>query len=111
MIQKLYNKALALLMPGIEDFGITALEASAEGVPAILNMNSGAAEIIKHQKHGIHIKIETVRSLIKAIALREKTNFDSKLLKKNLTKYDTNSFAANFQQQVNNIIKERQNAI
>lgn len=48
----LYKHARALIVPGIEDFGLTAIEAMAEGTPVFAYKKGGAKETIKEGKTG-----------------------------------------------------------
>jgi len=82
----------ALLMPGQEDFGITALESNAHGRPVIIHQKSGAAEIIS----GIKIKNEFLSSLSEAIIDLDKHNFSSNKLSKYMKKYDKTVFVEKF---------------
>lgn len=99
----LYQNCQAVLSPGLDDFGIAALEANLFGKPIVINQLSGAAELIKNEVHGIHLpykegdQIETItENLIKSIKKLEKTNFNTKILSKNASKYDTNRFVSSF---------------
>ncbi|MDQ3008146.1 MAG: glycosyltransferase [bacterium] len=99
-ISRLYRQAHAVLMPGIEDFGITAVEAVAHGVPAILHADSGAAELIEDGKQGIHLKQQTVKELVTAIEKIEESSFSPRQLQQKLQKYATTSFVQNMSQLV-----------
>ncbi len=48
----LYRGCRALVLPGVEDFGIVVAEALACGRPAVVNARGGAAEIINHGEFG-----------------------------------------------------------
>jgi glycosyltransferase involved in cell wall biosynthesis len=105
-IHALMKAAKALLMPGIEDFGITALESLAAGTPVILHTDSGAAELISHKKTGIHLQEVSVNGLIDAIEQLEQTTFLKQEMKKTVAKYDTTQFKNNIQQVVTTLWKE-----
>ncbi len=85
----LFAGAKALLFPGIEDFGITPLEAMACGTPVIAFGAGGALETIEDGKTGVFFYEQTAASLQKAIerfeaepcsplACRERSLFFSK---------------------------------
>lgn len=102
-LANLYRHCQALLSPGLDDFGIVALEANLFGKPVIINKLAGAAELIANGKQGIHLQYEegdqvkeTVKNLVASIQKMQKTVFDSKQISKNTLKYDTNEFASNF---------------
>ena len=108
ILAKTYLNSTALLMPGIDDFGITALEANLYGRPVVINKESGAAELITEGKTGIKMNYqeknsekETLNNLITAIKKLEKIEFNAETLSKNALKYDTNSFVRNFRNKVN----------
>lgn len=48
----LYRGCRALILPGVEDFGIVVAEALACGRPAVVNARGGAAEIVNHGEFG-----------------------------------------------------------
>lgn len=102
-LANLYQNCQAVLSPGLDDFGIAALEANLFGKPIIINQLSGASEIIENNKHGIHLpykegdSLEKItNNLIESIKKLQKSSFDSKQLRKNALKYDTNRFVLNF---------------
>ena len=50
-LRELYRGCRAVLMPGIEDFGIVPLEAMACGRPAIVFGEGGGAETVVHGRN------------------------------------------------------------
>jgi glycosyltransferase involved in cell wall biosynthesis len=73
----LYAGARALLFPGIEDFGITPLEAMACGTPVIAYGAGGALETIEDGKTGLFFQEPTASSLAGAImAFEARTDTD-----------------------------------
>ncbi len=88
--------AEALLMPGIEDFGITALEAAAVGTPTIMHTKSGVAEILD-AKHAIHITESTVEAVVAAIRNLSSTKMNASQLRQIAQKYGTTSFVRQWQ--------------
>lgn len=68
----LYAGAKALLFPQEEDFGITALEAAANGKPTVAYASGGALETIIDQQTGVFFKEQTASSLASAILRLER---------------------------------------
>lgn len=102
-LANLYQHCQAVLSPGLDDFGIVALEANLFGKAIIINQLAGVAELITDGVHGLHLpykdddSIEKITiNLIKSIQKSAKMHFDAKTLRKNALKYDTNKFGFNF---------------
>jgi len=64
---RLYQGARALILPGEEDFGITALEAEACGTPVIALGRGGALETVIAEKTGLFFPEPKVASLLAAL--------------------------------------------
>lgn len=65
-VADLYARCRALVFPGIEDFGITPLEALAAGMPVVALNQGGATETVTDQT-GFFFSEQTVDSLVAAI--------------------------------------------
>lgn len=102
IVNQLYQRAQALLMPAKEDFGITALQACYWGTPTILHQASGAAEMIKDQVHGLHLRQATLPELIKSINLLSQTEFHPDELRKMTQTYTTDQFLYNLEGVIKN---------
>ncbi len=100
LLTQLYQHCAVVLAPGEEDFGLTALEANGHGKPVILYEKSGAAEVITHKKHGIHLKNQTVTELSEAMQQACSQTWQPKLLRQNAAKYDTSIFVTAFEQRL-----------
>jgi glycosyltransferase involved in cell wall biosynthesis len=70
-IADLYSRCRAFIFPGIEDFGITPLEAMAAGAPVIAYAEGGACETVT-DKTGILFKPQTVEALMTAVMKMER---------------------------------------
>ncbi len=113
-LANLYQHCLAVLSPGLDDFGIIALEANLFGKPVIINQLAGAAELITDKIHGLHLPYQADNSveeisfnLVKKIQQLPKINFEVETLRKNALKYDTNEFVLNFGSAVNKAYQEK----
>ncbi|OGJ38645.1 MAG: hypothetical protein A2383_00170 [Candidatus Pacebacteria bacterium RIFOXYB1_FULL_39_46] len=95
-LANLYQHCQALIMPGIEDFGIVALEANSFGKPVIINTKSGAAELIRPNVHGVHIQATNLTATVQAIQKLEKIKFSIAEIEQNPLQYDTNMFINKF---------------
>lgn len=70
-IVDLYSKCRAFVFPGVEDFGITPLEAMASGAPVIALKKGGGAETVT-AKTGVFFEDQTVEGLMAAVEKMEK---------------------------------------
>lgn len=65
-VERLFSECRALIFPGIEDFGITPLEAMAAGSPVIAIDAGGARETVT-EKTGILFAEQTIESITNAV--------------------------------------------
>lgn len=70
-VDRLFSECRALIFPGIEDFGITPLEAMAAGAPVIAIDAGGAKETVT-EKTGILFAEQTVDSICNAVLRLER---------------------------------------
>ena len=97
----LYKNTIALVMPQEEDFGYTACEAAACGVPVVCFNKGGQTEIIKNRENGVYFDFQNVNNI--ACALEEVTNFKYNLEtyeNSNIRGWSRHSFVAAFSQKI-----------
>jgi len=70
-ISELYSTCRAFIFPGVEDFGITPLEAMASGAPVIAYAEGGVLETVT-EKTGAFFKPQTVEVLVELVERFEK---------------------------------------
>ncbi|SRR5258708_353011 len=90
-LKNYYSKAIALIMPQIEDFGLVAIEAMSFGVPVIAYKKGGILDIIT-KNTGILFNEQSVESLMSAIKKFESCKFKRKDLVKNALKFSFERF-------------------
>lgn len=66
-IAELYATARAFIFPGIEDFGITPLEAMAAGCPVVAYAEGGALETVVDGVTGVYFHEQTAQALAEAV--------------------------------------------
>lgn len=96
MVVNIMAGCKALIIPGIEDFGISSLEAQALGKPVIAYKDGGALETVIDGETGIFFESQTVDSLTKAFT--SLTQFDPDKCKENAKRFSKENFITNFKQ-------------
>lgn len=101
-LSELYSKCRALIVPSMEEFGLTSLEAMASGRPVIALRGGGVIEtMIPYEPHGGHgeeyytgmfFDEQTSTSLSEAIARFEKVGFDSESIRSYAMQFDKQLF-------------------
>lgn len=76
VVEMEFASAEALLFPGIDDFGITAIEAMAAGTPVIAYRAGGALDYIEPGKTGEFFAEQTVESLTAMLRTFDSNKFD-----------------------------------
>lgn len=100
-----FQQAEAFIMPGMEDFGITPVEAMAAGTPVIAFKAGGALDYVEPGKTGEFFDEQTVKSLVVAIKSFDRSKFDSAYVAKEAYKYNPQAFTSNINLLLKNQIK------
>lgn len=88
----IYSKAIALIFPQEEDFGITAVEAQYFGIPVIAFKKGGALDTVIENKTGVFFNKQTKQSLVKAVQKFETMKFNKKSIISNANKFSKKKF-------------------
>ena len=93
-----YERCRAFLFPGIEDFGITALEAQAAGSPVIAIREGGSLETVVEGRTGVFFEKQTCDSLADAVTRFEndRSRFSATECRANAEKYTNEIFRTRF---------------
>lgn len=89
---RLYQNARALILPGEEDFGITALEAEACGTPVIALGRGGALETVIAEKTGLFFPEPKVESLLAALDKFQGLEFNKLEVRSHAMKFSRDIF-------------------
>jgi glycosyltransferase involved in cell wall biosynthesis len=93
-IEELYATARAFVFPGVEDFGITPLEAMASGLPVIAYGAGGALETVVDGESGVFFYRPSAQSLIAAVERVESgsVTFDEKSVRARANAFTKDQF-------------------
>jgi len=106
-LRDLYRGCRALLMPGVEDFGIVPLEAMACGRPAVVFGEGGGAESVEHGRTGLVFHEPTAEALRAAVLTLEATPFDRLALRARAEEHRPQVFEARLQRFVERALADR----
>lgn len=84
--------ATALIFPGMEDFGITAVEAMAAGTPVIAYKAGGALDYVIPSKTGLFFEKQSTESLVNALHTFKVKEFNSETIRKHAAQFDSEVF-------------------
>ena len=96
----LYRGCRALVLPGVEDFGIVVAEALACGRPALVNAQGGAAEIVNHGEFGVTFVEPTGQAVANALAQLVPDRFSRLSLRRRAETFSRTRFEERFMRAV-----------
>ena len=91
-----YGHAKAFLFPGIEDFGLTPLEAMAGGCPVLAYGEGGALETVVDGETGMFFYEQSAESLALCIEEFEQRNFNAAACRERAKQFSTDVFKRGF---------------
>ena len=91
-VQRLYARCRAFIFPGLEDFGITPVEAQAAGRPVIAFGRGGAAETVIDGETGVLFGEQSVEALMDAIERLDREKIGGKACRANALRFDAAIF-------------------
>ncbi len=98
-----YRSCRAFVIPGEEDFGITAVEAQSFGKPVIAFGKGGVTETVIEGKTGLFFSEQTAGPLISSLEAFVRWQFDPKKCQQNAQKFSKERFKQEFQTYINNL--------
>lgn len=105
-VEKYYANARAFIFPAEDDFGITAVEAMAHGVPVIAYRKGGACETVVEGVTGEFFDAQTSDVLadgVRRLMLNEK-NYDREIIKKRAAEFSEERFKTEFKEYLDKIV-------
>lgn len=95
-----YAHCMALIFPGIEDFGLVMVEAQSYGKPVIAFRGGGAEEIIIEGKTGEFFNTSTVTSLVKTLKKFNNKRYNTDICKKNAQRFSKSVFVKSLKKHI-----------
>ncbi|MFF2094273.1 glycosyltransferase [Paenibacillus sp. NPDC058174] len=101
------QRCKALLFPGLEDFGITPLEANACGRPVIAYRGGGALDTIVPGLNGMYFEAQTTESFAEALDSFDNHIWNAGAIREHAEKFNERLFTEKLLHYVDFTIKER----
>jgi glycosyltransferase involved in cell wall biosynthesis len=96
-IRDLYRGAAAVLLPGVEDFGIVPVEAQACGRPVVALAAGGASETVIDGETGVLVDESSPEAFAEALARVRRIQFDRDAIRRNALRFSKDRFLKAFQ--------------
>ena len=97
-IRGLYQRCRAVLMPGVEDFGMVPVEAQACGRPVVALGEGGAVESVLDGVTGILVRDRSVDAFAAAMNTASTRAFDSAIIRRHAETFGKDRFKTQFQE-------------
>ncbi len=101
---KYFAGAKAFLFPGLDDFGIVAVEALAAGTPVIAYQAGGSLDYVEPHKTGIFFDEQTVDALCGALEEFEHASFDSTYIRQYAERFTPDMFTQKLTKLIKNVL-------
>jgi glycosyltransferase involved in cell wall biosynthesis len=108
---ELYASARAVVVPSVEEFGITAVEAQAAGRPVIAAAAGGALETVLDGQTGRLVRLNDVDSFAQALEAIDQLDFDPSRAVKNAARFSVAAFRINLSAHVARAVQSRDGGI
>lgn len=94
-LSRLMARCRAFVFPGLEDFGITPLEAMSAGRPVIAFAGGGALDSVVEGVTGTFFHEQTPEALAETVSRFDSMTFDPECIRTHASRFDTGVFKAN----------------
>jgi glycosyltransferase involved in cell wall biosynthesis len=106
-LAELYSSARAVIVPSMEEFGITAVEAQAAGRPVIAAAAGGATETVIDGETGLLARPDDVNSFKQAIEDIDRLDFDPARAVQNAQRFSVSTFQQRLAEEVSRALEDR----
>ena len=101
------SRAQSLILPGVEDFGITPLEAMALGTPVVAYGEGGVLDSVVEGTTGIFFREATVEALGDAVSAAESRRWDRSAIRAHAATFSRTRFDDEFRGELQRVTERR----
>jgi glycosyltransferase involved in cell wall biosynthesis len=102
-VRRLYQSSRAVLMPGVEDFGLVPVEAQACGRPVVALAEGGALESVVDGETGVLVRGGTAEAFADALDAVSSRFFDPITIRRHAESFSRSRFERQFQQVIREV--------
>src|SRR5215471_11485174 len=102
-VRDLYQRSRAVIMPGVEDFGMVPVEAQACGRPVVVLAQGGALESVVDGETGILVRDPSVEAFADALNAVAKRRWDMSAIRAHAVTFGKARFQEQFRQIVDDV--------
>jgi glycosyltransferase involved in cell wall biosynthesis len=106
-VRDLYGRTAAVLLPGIEDFGMVPVEAQACGAPVVALAAGGASETVRNAVTGVLVEDRSARGFADGLARLGSLELDPSAIRANAERFSRERFMTDFQAAISDAIADR----
>ncbi len=105
-VRDLYRRSAAVIMPGVEDFGMVPVEAQACGRPVVVLAQGGALESVIDGLTGVHVREESVEAFADALSDLSTRSWDATAIRAHAEGFGKTRFQREFQVVLDETVSE-----
>jgi glycosyltransferase involved in cell wall biosynthesis len=102
-----FESALGYIFPGMEDFGIVAVEAMAAGTPVIAYSKGGSQDTIINNKTGLFFDKQTTQSLVPVLEAALTKSFNYEVIAEHAQQFSVTAFQKNMRTLISDALKQK----
>ena len=110
-VRALYQRAAAVLLPGVEDFGMVPVEAQACGTPVVALDSGGARETVIDGATGVLASASTADAFADALSRVRQISFDAAAIREHALRFSRERFMRDFRQTVDETLRRRESGL
>ena len=107
-IRDLYQRAAAVLLPGVEDFGMVPVEAQACGCPVVALGAGGACETVVDGETGVLVSDGSVEAMTAGLNRARSLRFDPNAIRRQALRFSRERFKSEFAAVVDQVFAVRE---
>jgi glycosyltransferase involved in cell wall biosynthesis len=107
-IRELYRQARAVLLPGVEDFGMVPVEAQACGAPIVAYARGGACETVIDGQTGVLVEDAGAEAFAEGLRRVEIGRFAPEAIRRNAERFSRERFMTDFRAAIDEAIAARE---